>query len=117
VTPVSIKPEWYFLAFYAMLRSIESKIGGLVLVLVFLFVLWLPTFKSSCVYRVGRQFIFWSCGALFLLLSYLGACHPEAPFVLVSKASAVFIVFLLVLFKGLWVVPYSGGFPFSLVKV
>lgn len=39
VTPVSIKPEWYFLAFYAMLRSIESKIGGLVLVLVFLFFL------------------------------------------------------------------------------
>lgn len=39
VTPVSIKPEWYFLAFYAMLRSIESKIGGLVLVLLFLFVL------------------------------------------------------------------------------
>lgn len=39
VTPVSIKPEWYFLAFYAMLRSIESKVGGLILVLVFLFVL------------------------------------------------------------------------------
>ena len=39
VTPVSIKPEWYFLAFYAMLRSVESKVGGLVLVLIFLFVL------------------------------------------------------------------------------
>lgn len=39
VTPVSIKPEWYFLAFYAMLRSIESKVGGLVLVLVFLLVM------------------------------------------------------------------------------
>lgn len=39
VTPVSIKPEWYFLAFYAMLRSVSSKLGGLVLVLVFLFLL------------------------------------------------------------------------------
>jgi len=58
VTPVSIKPEWYFLAFYAMLRSIESKVGGLVLVLIFLFVMWVPTFKFSCVYRVGRQAIF-----------------------------------------------------------
>lgn len=38
VTPVSIKPEWYFLFFYAMLRSVSSKLGGLVLVLVFLFV-------------------------------------------------------------------------------
>lgn len=39
VTPASIKPEWYFLAFYAMLRSVESKVGGLILVLAFLFVL------------------------------------------------------------------------------
>lgn len=39
VTPVSIKPEWYFLPFYAMLRSVESKIGGLLLVLLFLFLL------------------------------------------------------------------------------
>lgn len=38
-TPEKIKPEWYFLPFYAMLRSIESKIGGLVLVIVFLFLL------------------------------------------------------------------------------
>lgn len=39
VTPSTIKPEWYFLPFYAMLRSIESKVGGLVFVLLFLFVL------------------------------------------------------------------------------
>nr|YP_010401646.1 cytochrome b [Cryptocotyle lingua]UQU69044.1 cytochrome b [Cryptocotyle lingua] len=113
VTPVSIKPEWYFLAFYAMLRSIESKVGGLILVLVFLFVLWLPTFNSSCVYSVGRQYIFWSCCSLFFILSYLGACHPEAPFILISKTSSVMIVLFLVAFKGLWVVPYSGGFSFS----
>lgn len=111
VTPVSIKPEWYFLAFYAMLRSIESKVGGLVLVLLFLFVLWLPTMKKSCCYRIGRQYVFWSFCGLFVLLSYLGACHPEAPFVVVSKVSSFLIVLSLLLFKGLWVVPYSRGFP------
>nr|YP_009261929.1 cytochrome b [Echinochasmus japonicus]AKL39057.1 cytochrome b [Echinochasmus japonicus] len=117
VTPVSIKPEWYFLAFYAMLRSIESKVGGLVLVVVFLFVLWLPTLNKSCAYSVGRQFIFWGIGSIFVLLSYLGACHPEAPFVLISKLASLLIVVLLCLFKGLWVVPYSGGFPrFSLFE-
>lgn len=36
VTPVSIKPEWYFLPFYAILRSFDTKIGGLVSVVVFL---------------------------------------------------------------------------------
>nr|AWK02429.1 cytochrome b [Acanthoparyphium sp. WAK-2018] len=111
VTPVSIKPEWYFLAFYAMLRSIESKIGGLVLVLVFLFVLWLPTMNKSCGYSLGRQYVFWSMVSVFCMLSYLGACHPEAPYVIVSKFASLLIVFLLMVFKGLWVVPYSGGFP------
>lgn len=111
VTPVSIKPEWYFLAFYAMLRSIESKVGGLVLVVVFLFLLWLPSFNSSCVYRMRRQVVFWTLASLFILLSYLGACHPEFPFVGISKISSLGIVFLLLLFKGLWVVPYSVGLP------
>nr|QBF03687.1 cytochrome b [Echinostoma sp. JM-2019] len=111
VTPVSIKPEWYFLAFYAMLRSMESKVGGLVLVLVFLFVLWLPTLNKSCSYSLGRQYMFWFSVSNFLLLSYLGACHPEVPFIMISKASSISIVVLLLMFKGLWVVPYSGGFP------
>ncbi|MBM6549329.1 hypothetical protein H7673_10755 [Streptococcus dysgalactiae subsp. equisimilis] len=41
-----------------MLRSVESKVGGLVLVLAFLFVLWLPTLNKSCSYRLGRQYVF-----------------------------------------------------------
>ena len=41
-----------------MLRSVESKVGGLILVLLFLVVLWLPTLKKSCKYSVLRQFVF-----------------------------------------------------------
>lgn len=111
VTPARIKPEWYFLAFYAMLRSIESKVGGLVLVLVFLFVLWLPTFNRSRSYRVLRQYVFWSRCSLFFLLTYLGACHPEAPFVIIRKISSLLLVILIGVYKGFWVVPYSGYFP------
>lgn len=58
VTPASIKPEWYFLFYYAMLRSVSSKIGGLILVIVFLFVLWLPTKKYACCYFLSRQALF-----------------------------------------------------------
>nr|UFJ44420.1 cytochrome b [Glypthelmins sp. LW2G] len=107
VTPVSIKPEWYFLAFYAMLRSIESKLGGLVLVIIFLFLLWLPTNNDSCAYSVLRQLFFWLGVSFFVLLSYLGACHPEFPFVGVSKLSSILIVGVLFLFKGLWASPKS----------
>lgn len=58
VTPASIKPEWYFLVYYAMLRSIRSKIGGLVLVVIFLLVLWLPTQNYSSCYYISRQILF-----------------------------------------------------------
>lgn len=30
VTPVHIQPEWYFLFAYAILRSIPSKLGGVI---------------------------------------------------------------------------------------
>nr|AYH51394.1 cytochrome b [Hysteromorpha triloba] len=109
VTPVSIKPEWYFLAFYAMLRSVESKVGGLVLVILFLLVLWLPTINSSSCYSVTRQFLFWCIVSLFLLLSYLGACHPEFPFVFISKFSSLIIVFFVLLYKGLWAVSFYSS--------
>nr|YP_009867146.1 cytochrome b [Diplostomum ardeae]QKG04345.1 cytochrome b [Diplostomum ardeae] len=106
VTPVSIKPEWYFLAFYAMLRSVESKVGGLILVLIFLLVLWLPTVNMSSCYSVTRQILFWFIACLFILLSYLGACHPEYPFVLISKAGSLAMVFSVMLYKGLWAVSF-----------
>nr|YP_009533198.1 cytochrome b [Cyathocotyle prussica]AYH51383.1 cytochrome b [Cyathocotyle prussica] len=114
VTPVSIKPEWYFLAFYAMLRSVESKVGGLILVLLFLLVLWLPTLNKSCSYSVLRQLVYWLCVSEFVLLSYLGACHPEAPYVIISKVSSFSLVLLVGLYKVFWAVPYSGGVFYGL---
>lgn len=48
---------------------------------------------------------------MFLLLRYLGACHPEVPYILISKLCSLLVVFFLFLFKGLWTVPYSFGVP------
>lgn len=36
-----------------------------------------------------------------MLLSYLGACHPEDPYAIISKLARFFIVLFLFLFKGL----------------
>uniref|UniRef100_A0AAU7N3N7 Cytochrome b n=1 Tax=Dollfustrema vaneyi TaxID=438518 RepID=A0AAU7N3N7_9TREM len=102
VTPVNIKPEWYFLAFYAMLRSVESKVGGLVLVVVFLLLLWVPTFNLSCGYSVGRQLVFWWFSSVFVLLTYLGACHPEPPYIVISQLSSTAAILFLFLFKAFW---------------
>nr|YP_010939816.1 cytochrome b [Megalobenedenia derzhavini]WLG31379.1 cytochrome b [Megalobenedenia derzhavini] len=102
VTPASIKPEWYFLVYYAMLRSISSKIGGLILVVVFLFVLWIPTNNFSCSYFMVRQFLFWFISTNIILLSYLGACHPEPPYVLISQISSMLSVLGLFIYKLGW---------------
>ena len=103
VTPLKIKPEWYFLVFYSMLRCIDSKIGGLVLLVAFLFFLWVPTFKCSSSYFLNRQLVFWSICCLFVCLTYLGACHPEYPYLIVCKVFSLSLVSLIFIFKLFWV--------------
>ncbi|RTG91125.1 uncharacterized protein DC041_0012338, partial [Schistosoma bovis] len=71
VTPSKIKPEWYFLGYYAILRSISSKLGGLIFVLVILFIMWVP-----------KNNFFWFIVSIGVELSYIGACHVEYPYVL-----------------------------------
>nr|YP_009054571.1 cytochrome b [Paragyrodactylus variegatus]AIK25759.1 cytochrome b [Paragyrodactylus variegatus] len=99
-TPVNIKPEWYFLFYYAMLRSISSKIGGLVLVIVFIFIFWLPfsSNKSGSSYSILFQFNFWLIVSSLLILTYLGACHPEWPY---DWVSFIFSLLVIILFFNL----------------
>lgn len=101
-TPARIKPEWYFLAYYSILRCIESKMGGLRLIVAFLFFLWLPTINKCRVYFYDRQFIFWSVAWLYLSLTYMGRCHPEYPYIIVCKIFRVVMVTFIFLFKLLW---------------
>lgn len=110
-TPVNIKPEWYFLIYYAMLRSVDSKIGGLVLVIRLLFFLWVPTFNGSSSYSILRQLTFWSICSLFISLTYLGACHPEYPYLLVCKTFSFMIVAFMFIFKLFW-----SAYPIRSVK-
>nr|QRV61252.1 cytochrome b [Tanaisia sp. SS-2020] len=107
VTPLSIKPEWYFLIFYAMLRSVDSKVGGLVLVVGFLFLLWLPSCNLSCVYEIARQYAFWFWVSSFFSLTYLGACHPEFPYSGLSLFYSGVVVLLVFLYKVFWVMPFG----------
>nr|YP_011013898.1 cytochrome b [Arthurdendyus triangulatus]WPY71421.1 cytochrome b [Arthurdendyus triangulatus] len=99
VTPVHIQPEWYFLAAYAVLRSIPNKLGG-VLALVFFIAIYflIPFFGSkgctSFSYFFQILFFFWVFN--FIILTWLGACSVEVPFLVLSRFSflAYFLVFL-----------------------
>jgi quinol-cytochrome oxidoreductase complex cytochrome b subunit len=103
-TPVHIVPEWYYLPFYAILRSIPSKLGGTALmfaaVLIPAFLPWLDTSKvKSADYRPFYKIFFWLFVVCVLGLGYCGSKPPEGIFVLVSRLLTVyyFLHFLVIL--------------------
>ena len=98
VTPAHIVPEWYFLPYYAILRAVPSKLGGVVLMfgsILVLFVLpWLDTSKvKSAVYRpLYRQF-FWILVLVCILLGWLGSKPPEGGYVIAARLATAWYFF------------------------
>nr|YP_010350356.1 cytochrome b [Ixodes fecialis]UOK09785.1 cytochrome b [Ixodes fecialis] len=90
VTPPHIQPEWYFLFAYAILRSIPNKLGG-VMALVFsiIIIITLPFTMnnkfSSFYYHPFKKLAFWMFINIFILLTFLGACPVEMPYILISQ--------------------------------
>ncbi len=104
VTPAHIVPEWYFLPFYAILRAIPSKLGGVIAMfgaIAVLFVLpWLDRSKvRSAKYRPLFKQFFWVFVAVAVLLGWLGSKPPEGVYVTLSRLATAyyFIHFLVIL--------------------
>jgi quinol-cytochrome oxidoreductase complex cytochrome b subunit len=103
-TPPHIVPEWYFLPFYAILRAIPSKLGGVMAmfgaIVVLFFLPWLDTAKvRSAKYRpLYRQF-FWVLVVVCLLLGYIGSKPPEGWYVIIGRFLTIyyFAHFLIIL--------------------
>jgi len=103
-TPAHIVPEWYYLPFYAILRAVPSKLGGVVAmfsaIIVLCFLPWLDTSKvRSAKYRPVYKVFFWLFVASAIGLGYLGAMPAEGGYVLASRLLAVyyFAFFLVVM--------------------
>jgi ubiquinol-cytochrome c reductase cytochrome b/c1 subunit len=105
-TPAHIVPEWYFLPFYAILRAIPDKLGGVMAmggaIVVLAFLPWIDTSKvKSMSYRpIGRQ-LFWAFVVVCIGLGYLGAMPAEGGYVI---ASQIFTVLYFGFFVALFVV-------------
>ena len=98
-TPAHIQPEWYFLFAYAILRSIPSKLGGVVAMLLAFLVLLLFCFKSGSLnkkFSPLKKVAFWSFISVFIILTWIGANPVEPPFVTIG-AFITFLYFGLVL--------------------
>ncbi len=81
-TPPEIVPEWYYLPFYAILRSIPNKLFGVTAllssILVLVFVPWLDTSRiKSATYRPIYKICFWLFVAVCIGLGYLGSQPPS----------------------------------------
>lgn len=90
VTPIHIKPEWYFLWAYAILRSIPNKLGGVVAIFTAILILFiLPLIarhkaRGLAFYPVS-QFIFWLLAADTILLTWIGGRPVEYPYELLGQ--------------------------------
>jgi ubiquinol-cytochrome c reductase cytochrome b subunit len=104
VTPAHIVPEWYFLPFYAILRAIPDKLGGVIAMFAAIFVLflvpWLDTSRvRSTSYRPLYRPFFWLFVFTCIALGYLGAKPAEGGYLIATQlfTAYYFIHFLVVM--------------------
>nr|BAN04881.1 cytochrome b [Cynops pyrrhogaster] len=110
MAPPHIKPEWYFLFAYAILRSIPNKLGGVVAllmsILILMFVPMLHTSKQrSLMFRSTSQTLFWLLVANTLILTWIGGMPVESPFTEIGQIASVlyFLLFIITIpLIGLW---------------
>nr|BAN04955.1 cytochrome b [Cynops pyrrhogaster] len=110
MAPPHIKPEWYFLFAYAILRSIPNKLGGVIAllmsILILVFVPMLHTSKQrSLTFRSTSQTLFWLLVANTLILTWIGGMPVEPPFTEIGQITSIiyFLLFIIMIpLIGLW---------------
>jgi ubiquinol-cytochrome c reductase cytochrome b/c1 subunit len=120
VTPPHIVPEWYFLPFYAILRAIPSKLGGVIAmfsaIAVLVFVPWLDTSRvRSAKYRPIYKWFFWLLVIASVSLGYLGAMPPEGAYVTWSRIfTAYYFAHFLIVMPVLGLIETPTALPKSI---
>ena len=102
VTPIHIQPEWYFLFAYAILRAIPNKLGGvIILVLSIIIVFLIPLchnrkIKGTRFSYLRTKFLLFFLLGVFCMLTWLGIKPVEAPFIGVRKIYSFMYFFVLI---------------------
>lgn len=115
-TPAHVVPEWYFLPYYAILRSIPHKVGGIVAMVGAILVLLLIPFTNTSdvrntTYRPIFKFCFWFFISDFIILTWIGQKPVKDTFIFVGQVATVYyFLFFLVL------IPVVGRIESALVR-
>lgn len=82
VAPIHIQPEWYFLFAYVLLRSIPSKLGGVVALAGSILILFALIVKKtrSTKFKPHKKIKFWILVSIIIVLTWIGAKTVESPF-------------------------------------
>nr|YP_009365097.1 cytochrome b [Amazona ventralis]ARJ37031.1 cytochrome b [Amazona ventralis] len=94
VTPPHIKPEWYFLFAYAILRSIPNKLGGVLALAASVLVLTLSPLlhkskQRTMAFRPISQLLFWALAANLFILTWVGSQPVEHPFITIGQLASL----------------------------
>ncbi len=102
-TPAHVVPEWYFLPFYAILRSIPHKAGGIVAmggaILVLLLIPFINTSEvRNTSFRPIFKVCFWIFIADFVILTWVGQKPVRDNFIFLGQiATWYYFIFFLIL--------------------
>nr|ADB11295.1 cytochrome b [Aspidomorphus schlegelii] len=102
ITPQHIKPEWYFLFAYGILRSIPNKLGGTIALLMSVMVLTTTPFTHtshirSMTFRPLTQILFWTFIMTFITITWTATKPVEPPFILIGQtASIIYFSFFII---------------------
>jgi ubiquinol-cytochrome c reductase cytochrome b subunit len=115
-TPLHIVPEWYFLPFYAILRSIPNKIGGVIAMFASLIVMLTIPFTNSSeirstAFRPIFKICYWLLVVAFFLLGWVGQMPVEYPYTEIGVVSMIYYFFFFII-----IIPFLGKIESFLIR-
>ena len=102
-TPAHIVPEWYFLPFYAILRAVPDKLGGVIAMISAILILfalpWLDTSKvRSATFRPIYKKFFWFLLIDVIILTWVGGSPAEGHFILIGRLATIYYIAHFIIF-------------------